>query len=49
MKNYVDTSFVFLGVYRVSTTLSDSARVVWRRVVKDVDLNHLEVLKGYRN
>ncbi|MBR4387886.1 MAG: hypothetical protein IKT00_01755, partial [Prevotella sp.] len=48
MKNLVDTSFVFLGVYRVSSTLSDTARVVWRRVTTDFDPNHLEVLKSYR-
>lgn len=48
MKNLVDTNFVFLGVYRLSTTLSDSSRVVWRRVRTDFDPNHLEVLKTYR-
>ena len=48
MKNLVDTNFVFLGVYRLSTTLSDSAHVVWRRVRTDFDPNHLEVLKTYR-
>ncbi|MBR5036428.1 MAG: hypothetical protein IKX69_04500 [Prevotella sp.] len=48
MKNFIDTSFVFLGVYRVSTTLSDSSRVVWRRVTTDFDPNHPEILKSYR-
>ena len=48
MKNLVDTNFVFLGVYRLSTSLSDSSHVVWRRVRTDFDPNHLEVLKTYR-
>lgn len=48
MKDLFDSTYVYLGVYRVSSTLSDSTRVVWRRVATDIDLDHLENLSQYR-
>lgn len=48
MKNLVDTSFVFLGVYRVSATLSDTTRIVYRRVATEVNLDDIEALEHFR-
>lgn len=49
MKNLVDSNFVFLGVYRVSLTLSDTAKVVWARAYDECDLDNLSFLNNYRN
>lgn len=48
MQNLVDSNFVFLGAYRLSTTLSDSTHAVFRRVMEDVDIDNLEILYNYR-
>lgn len=48
MKNLVDTGFVFLGLYRLSSTLSDTTHVVYRRVLNDVEIDHLEKYKDLR-
>lgn len=48
MKNLVDSSFVFLGVYRVSTTLSDTSKVVWIRATNECDLDNISFLNNYR-
>jgi hypothetical protein len=49
MKNLVDSNFVFLGVYRVSLTLSDTAKVVWARAYDECDLDNISFLNNYRN
>lgn len=49
MKNLVDSNFVFLGVYRVSLTLSDTAKVVWACATDECDLDNLSFLNNYRN
>ncbi len=49
MKNLVDSNFVFLGVYRVSLTLSDTAKVVWARATDECDLDNISFLNNYRN
>ena len=49
MKDLVDTSFVFLGVYRVSTTLSDTTKVVWVRAINECNLDNIPLLNKYRN
>ena len=49
MKNLVDSNFVFLGVYRVSLTLSDTAKVVWARAHDECDLDNISFLNNYRN
>lgn len=49
MKNLVDTSYVFVGVYRLSLQQSDTTRCVWERVAEECDLNHLDYLEELRN
>lgn len=49
MKNLVDSNFVFLGAYRVSTTLSDTTKVVWVRADDECDLDNISILNNYRN
>ncbi len=46
MKNLVDTSYVFLGVYVLSSR-SDTTYQVWERIADDIDVNHLERLERY--
>ncbi len=46
MKNLVDTSYVFLGVYVLSSR-SDTTYQVWERIADDIDINHLERLERY--
>ena len=48
MKDLVDSSYVFLGVYRLSLTHSDTARCVWERVADRVDLRDLDRLEQLR-
>lgn len=49
MKNLVDTGYVFLGIYRLSTEKSDTSKCVWERVSDVCDLNHLDYLEELRN
>ena len=49
MKDLVDTSFVFLGVYRFSPVLSDSTKIVWVRATDKCDLDNISFLNNYRN
>lgn len=49
MKDLVDTSFVFLGVYRVATTLSDTTKVVWVRATNECNLDNIAHLNKFRN
>lgn len=49
MKNLVDSNFVFLGVYRISLTLSDTTKVVWARAHDECDLDKISFLNNYRN
>lgn len=49
MKNLVDTSFVFLGVYRMMDTQSDSTHIVCERVADQLDLSRLDYLEQLRN
>lgn len=49
MKNLLDSNFVFLGVYRVSLTLSDTTKVVWARAYDECDLDNISFLNNYRN
>jgi len=46
MKDLYDTTFVYLGVYRLSHQ-SDSTRQIWERAQDDLDINHLEYLEQY--
>jgi len=46
MKNFVDSGYVFLGVYRMAPTLSDTTKVVWKRVAEEFNTRDLdEVMK----
>lgn len=49
MRDLVDSNFVFLGVYRVSLTKSDTTRIVWERVAEECDLDRLGYLELFRN
>lgn len=46
---HADSTFTFLGVYRVDTSRSDSTRVVWQRIADRLDLAHLDFLQQLRN
>ena len=49
MKNLVDSGYVFLGVYRMAKTQSDTTRCVWERIADECDLTHLDYLEQLRN
>lgn len=49
MKNLKGSGYIFLGVYRLSTARSDSARCVWERVADSCQLGHLDDLEQFRN
>jgi len=49
MKNLVDSGFVFLGVYRMAVTQSDTTHCVWERILEECDLNNLDYLETLRN
>ena len=49
MKNLVDTSYVFLGIYRTDLRQSDSTHVVWERVADECDLSNLSYLQQLRH
>lgn len=48
MKDLVDTGYVFLGVYRLSLSQSDTTRCVWQRVADEVDLHDIDKLEKLR-
>ena len=43
-----DTTFTFLGVYRLSIALTDTNHLVWERVTTDCDLSRIPDLARYR-
>jgi len=43
-----DSSYIFLGIYRLDTAASDSTRLVWRRVAMECDLFNLDDLEQLR-
>ena len=45
MKDLVDTGYVFLGVYRLSLSKSDTTRCIWQRVADEVDLDDIDKLE----
>ena len=45
MKDLVDTGYVFLGVYRLSLSKSDTTRCIWQRVADEVDLHDIDKLE----
>jgi hypothetical protein len=49
MKNLVDSGYVFLGVYRLSKTESDTTHTTWERVQDNVYLHDLHDLLKYCN
>lgn len=49
MKNLLDSNYVFLGVYRLSLSQSDTTRCVWERVADECDLANLGYLEELRN
>ena len=48
MKDLVDTGYVFLGVYRLSLSKSDTTRCIWQRVADEVDLHDIDKLEELR-
>ena len=49
MQNLTDSGFVFLGVYRLSLSESNTNHIVYERVADDCDLTRLGDLKQLRN
>ncbi|MBR1799870.1 MAG: hypothetical protein IJ767_00020 [Bacteroidaceae bacterium] len=49
MRDLIDSSYVFLGVYRFSLEHSDTTHIVWERVAKECDLSQLAYLEQLRN
>ena len=46
MKNLTDSGFVFLGVYCLSSSLSDTTKLVWERCADEVtDIESLDLLR----
>jgi len=43
-----DTSYTFLGIYRLDTAASGSTHLVWQRVAKECDLSNLNYLEQLR-
>lgn len=48
MRNIVDSLYMFLGIYRMDTSLSSPEKFVWRRVADDCDLGLLPQLQQLR-
>ena len=46
MKNLFDSTYVYLGVYRLFYQ-SDSTRQIWERAQDDLDIDHLESLEQF--
>lgn len=44
-----DSTYTFLGIYRLSMQQSDSSKLVWERISDKCDLNNLGYLKQLRN
>ena len=49
MKDLIDTTFVFLGVYRTDLLLSDTTKIVWVRAADQCDLDNIPFVKNYGN
>lgn len=49
MKDLSDSTYTFLGIYRLSETQSDSSRLVWERVLDSCDLSALDQLELLRD
>ncbi|MCR5158940.1 MAG: hypothetical protein K6D37_07430 [Prevotella sp.] len=49
MKDLFDSTYVFLGAYRLSLHLSDTTKVVWIRAVDHCDLDNISSLNNYKN
>jgi hypothetical protein len=49
MKGLVDSSYVFLGIYRMSIAQSDTVNCVWERIADQCDLTNLDYLEQLRN
>ncbi|MBR3092821.1 MAG: hypothetical protein IKG99_07335 [Bacteroidaceae bacterium] len=48
MKDVQDSTYTFLGIYRLDHSKSDSTILVWERVAKDCDLSNLDYLEQLR-
>ena len=49
MKNFADSGYVFLGVYRMAKTQSDTTRCVWERIADECDPTNLDDIEQLRN
>lgn len=49
MKDLSDSTYTFLGIYRLSETQSDTSRLVWERVLDSCDLSALDQLEFLRD
>ena len=48
MRNIVDSLYVFLGIYRMDTSLSSPEKFVWRRISDSLDLSRLNQIEQLR-
>ena len=48
MKNVQDSTYTFIGVYRLDPQHSDSTRLMWQRVLDYCDLHQLDYLEQLR-
>ena len=49
MKDLFDSTFVFLGVYRMDMQRSNEEKIVWERVATECDVTHLDLLERFRD
>ena len=49
MKGLTDTTYTFLGIYRLDLNMSDSTRLVWQRIATECDLSNLSYLEQLRH
>ena len=43
-----DSTYTFLGIYRLNLEKSDSSRLVWQRIAEECDLSKLDDLEQLR-
>lgn len=48
MKDFVDSSYTFLGIYRLDREQSDRTQRVWERIATECDLGNLDYLEELR-
>lgn len=49
MKGLSDSTYIFLGIYRLAEEQSDDSHLVWQRIADDCDLSNLDYLEQLRH